>query len=362
VCTILSFEERRDPQFGREAARSLLNQLLLSDDISQVDLPYILACYYWIRRHYQGNPSRLSPILRTQCNERQRKIYTQFKRLSSIQNDAELAQRLTGVDAYDNPLRLLAFVELYVEYRGPFHVPELLQRISDGRKTSQYQGSTLNHLSKACLGSLLDLVATVVYKVGQYLARRSCKCHEMQAAADGISRILCLSNEIDIGKIFYGVAPKLKGGEIALCYSMLLATGLGDDTQRNEMWGTLLRALMPSAGGQVERTAFVVSGILIVICWSKEGAPVLFPGLYKELLERRLTSAAAAVWERLQGTMAAWAALVDEVERYWTTTSKQWRERECTGEVERNREVSSPGADAPARKKSKRNAAKARMC
>ncbi len=171
--------------------------------------------------------------------------------LSSIQNDAELAQKLTGVDAYDNPLRLLAFIELDVEYRGPFHVPELLQRISDGRKTSQYQGSTLNHLSKACLESLLDLVATIVYKVGQHLSRRSCTFREMQAAADGISRILCLSNEIDTGKIFYGVTPKLKGGEIALCYSMLLATGLGDDTQRNEMWGTLLRAVTPSAGGQV---------------------------------------------------------------------------------------------------------------
>jgi hypothetical protein len=357
VCTILSFEERRDPQFGREAARSLLNQLLLSDDISQVDLPYILACYYWIRRHYQGNPSRLSPILRTQCNERQRKIYTHFNTISSIQNDAELAQRLTGVDAYDNPLRLLAFIELYVEYRGPFHVPELLRRISNGRKTSQYQGSTLNHLSKACLGSLLDLVATVVYKVGQHLTRRSCTYLEMQAAADGISMILCLSNEIDIGKIFYGVAPKLKGGEIALCYSMLLATGLGDDTQRNEMWGTLLRAVAPSAGGQVECTTFAVSATVVVIHLSKEGAPVLFPGLYKELLDRRLTSAAARVWERLHGTMATWAALVGEVERYWRMTRKQWTERE----VERNGEEANPGADAPARKNSKRSAAKTRM-
>ena len=83
---------------------------------------------------------------------------------------------------------------------------------------------------------------------------------------------------------------------------MLLATGLGDDTPRNEMWGTLLRALTPSAGSQVECTAFVVSAIVVVIYLSKEQALVLFPSLFKDSLERRLISAAARVWERLQGT------------------------------------------------------------
>ena len=196
-------------------------------------------------------PGYLPPSERNE-NERQRKIYTHFNMLSSIQNDAELAQRLTGFDAYGNPLRLLACIELYIGHRGPFHVPELLQRISNGRKTSRYQGSNLNHQSKACLGSLLDLVATVVYKVGQYLTKGSCNYPKMQAAANGISRILRFSNEIDTGKVFYGVETKLKGGEIALCYSMLLATGVGDVTQRNEMSGTLLRAVTPSAGSHVE--------------------------------------------------------------------------------------------------------------
>ena len=207
-----------------------------------------------------------------------------------------------------------------------------------GGRTSRYQGSNLNHLSKACLGSLLDLVATVVYKVGQYLTKGSCNYPKMQAAANGISRILCFSNEIDTGKVFYGVEPKLKGGEIALCYSLLLATGLGDVTQRNEMWGTLLRAVTPSAGSHVERDAFPVYAIVVVICSSKEGAPVLFPGLYKELLERRLTSTAVRAWERLHGMMAAWAALVDEVERYWKKAREQWNERENTYIIEGNKQ------------------------
>ena len=330
MSTILDYEDRRDPRFGREAATALFNQLLISDDISQVDLPYILACYYWIRRHHRECAIRLSPILRTQCNERQRKILTHFNTLSSIKDDAELAQRLTGVDAYDNPLRLLAFLELSVEYRGPFHLAKLLERISNGRKMSQYQGSKLNHLSKACLGSLLDLVATIVYKVGQCLARGSCKFEEMEAAAGGIEKVLCFSNEIDIGKIFYGVASKLRGGEIALCYSLLLATGLGDETQRSEMWDTLIRAVAPSTYPPVERLAFAVFAMVKVIYLSKGGAAVLFPGLYRELLAKSLTPAAAGAWEQLHGRMATWAALVDEVERYWRNARQEWEERECT--------------------------------
>ena len=254
--------------------------------------------------------------------------------LSAIKDDAELARRLTGVDAYDNPLRLLAFLELSIEYRGPFHLAELLKKISDGRTKSQYQGSKLDHLSKACLGSLLDLVATVVHKVGQCLARGSCKFEEMEGAARGIEKILCFSNEIDIGKVFYGVASKLKGAEVVLCYLLLLATGLGDETQRNEMWGTLIRAVVPSTYPHADRPASAVFAMVKVIYLSKKGAAALFPGLYQELQERRLTPAAVGAWEQLHGRMATWAALVNEAEGYWKNARQEWEERECIYDTE----------------------------
>lgn len=137
-----------------------------------------------------------------QCNVRQRRLFHAFKQISSLKNDAELAKALTGIDIYDNSLRLCAFLELSIEHSGPFHVRDLLNRILDGRKELKYGDVKLDHLTKASPDSVASLVATIVHSLGRHLATTGCDALEMQAVADALSLVLILSSEDRISESF----------------------------------------------------------------------------------------------------------------------------------------------------------------
>jgi hypothetical protein len=96
----LKFKQKH--AFVENASQKILRQLLLSEEIQPVDLPYVLPCFYWIKTHLPSPYVRLPPLLRMQCNERQRRLYRTFERIVVIKDDVELARALTGADIYDN--------------------------------------------------------------------------------------------------------------------------------------------------------------------------------------------------------------------------------------------------------------------
>ena len=309
----LDFESRQRPNGGRAVAKAILDQVLLSDELAHEDVPFVLPCFYWTRRHLTPPHIRLPPSLRTQCNKRQRKIFATFRQLSSVEDDAMLARGLTGRDTYDNSLRLCAFLELFIEYNGPFEVLKLMQRIGNGRQRMQYGEWKVDSLCKASRDSITHLVATTVHSLGQRLAKASCRALQMNDATRALSVILSLSGEMEVAKVFYGVTPKLKGGELPLCYSLLLATGMASDDDTREMWGLLSGAVGGASSPIDIRTTMTIIAIVSVTYTCGEGSKVLFPWLYAELVKRNLQVHAERAWESFGGVPSVWTGLVIEV-------------------------------------------------
>ena len=206
---ILQFEFREKQAFVKSApqtkdvlvesaSQKILRQLLLSEEIQRVDLPYVLPCLYWIKTRLPPPYDRLSPLLRMQCNVRQQRLYHKFDQIVAHEDDVDLARALTGDDDYDNSLRLCAFLELFVEHSGPFKVLPILNRILSGRKALQYGDLKFDHLTKASLDSISNLIATIVHALGQCLAAVGCAGYRMQLVADALSLILSLSGEREV--------------------------------------------------------------------------------------------------------------------------------------------------------------------
>lgn len=327
VSTITNFEAQ-SAGFDADASRNLLRQLLLSDEIGYMDVPYVLPCFYWIKTHIAPPHGRISPSLRMQCNERQRRLFYVFPRLLSVEDNAELAKNLTGADAFDNSLRLCAFLELSTELLGPFQVLNLLNRILEGRKRLQYGDLKVDHLAKASPSSISNLVATIVHSLGDHLATAGCKAREMQAVADALSLILALSGEISAAKVFHEVLPKLVAGEVALCYSLLLATGLADEAEMEELWQSLVQSMAVFSRIRQDDIPMAISAVVIVMYSCGVGTSVLFPWLYGEVVKRNLQVVAKRAWSLLGGNSRVWDDLAEETEGQWDVQRRMWRNRE----------------------------------
>ena len=255
-----------------------------------------------------------------------------FEQISSLKDDAELARMLTGIDVYDNSLRLCAFLELSIERCGPFHVRDLLDSILNGRKRLDYGDLKLDHLNKASPDSIANVVATIVHSLGQHLATSGCHAHQMQAVADGLSLVLVLSGETGLAKVFHAVSPKLMAGEVTLCYSLLLATGLGrlaDETEEEGLWCSLVRRVNADFKLPQDDISMVISAIVVLIYSGGEGTRALFPCMYGEVLRRDVRSHARRAWELLGGDVQVWDAVSIEAERQWKSQNDRWDNREA---------------------------------
>ena len=347
---ILQFESREKHAFVKSASQkkhvlvesasqNILRQLLLSEEIQRVDLPYVLPCLYWIKTHLPSPYIRLSPLLRTQCNERQRRLYRTFDQIVALKNDIELARALTGADIYDNSIRLCAFLEMFVEHFGPFGVLPILKRILSGRKDLQYGDLKLDHLAKASPESISNLIATIVHSLGQRLATVGCAGYRMQLVADALSLILSLSGELEMGKVFHGVLPKLVAGEVTLCYSLLLATHLADTASMKELWSLFVQKMGYGVQASGSGIPMAVIAIVVVLYVSRDGSRVLFPNIYQELLERGLQSHAKMAWVRLGGDSEVWSAMVQEFQSNCDWQAYVWDNQEALIEMARREEA-----------------------
>ena len=327
----MEFEQK--PGRDKDGPRIIIDQLLLSEEMQPVDLPYILPCYYWVKMHLSFPHVRLSPLLRMQCNERQRRLYRAFDHIVVIKNDTELARNLTGIDTYDNSIRLCAFLELFVERYGPFGVLDILNRILRGRKHLRYGNLKLDHLTKASPDSINNLIATVVHSLSQHLAVNRWVGHQLQRVADAISLVLSLSGERELGKVFRGALPKLVAGEVTLCYSLLLATDLTDEEGSQEMWTLFVQKMdhdVQAGGGGIP---IAVIAIAVVLYACRDGSQVLFPKLYIELSKRNLPSHAKMAWELLGGDGEVWNEMVREFQRNLEWQTHMWDNREAYIEI-----------------------------
>ena len=251
-----------------------------------------------------------------------------FDHIVVIKDDTELARNLTGIDTYDNSIRLCAFLELFVERYGPFGVLDILNRILRGRKHLRYGDLKLDHLTKASPDSINNLIATIVHSLSQHLAVNGWVGHQLQRVADAISLVLSLSGELELGKVFRGALPKLVAGEVTLCYSLLLATDLADEGGSEEMWTLFSQKMdhdVQAGGGGIP---MVVSAIAVVLYAFRDGSQVLFPKLYMELSKRNLRSHAKMAWELLEGDSEVWNEMVGEFQRNLEWQTHIWDNRE----------------------------------
>lgn len=276
----------------------------MSEEIQPVDVPYVLPCFYWIKTHLSTPHIRIPPVLRVQCNERQRRLFRVFNSIPS--EDHRLAKVLTGVDDYDNSVRLCAFLELFVEESGPFDVSRMLDKIKRGRKSLKYGDLKLDHLSKASPDAIGNLVATIVHSLGQHLATGDCRGCQLQDVADALSLILHLSGEREVGKIFDVVLPRLVAGEVGLCYALLLTADAADEEGREELWRLLVGRMRQNGQSHRDDISMAISAIVVVLYSSGEGAKALFPGLYRELVKLNFQSSANAAWVLLGGLVQTW--------------------------------------------------------
>ena len=318
----------------------ILTQLLLSNEMTRQDIPYVLPCFYWIKGQVKGPYRRLSPSLRMQCNERQRKIYHAFPWLSATTDDAALARSLTSDDDYSDSLRLCAFLELLVENKGPYGVLGALHRIRNGRKRLRYAKTIFKDLMKSSEDSIFDLLATIVHTLGQSLAETGCKAQWLQEVADGVSAVLRLSGEHEMARVFQGTRPKLEGGELTLCYALLLNTGPLDEDDTAALWSLFCSALWEDAAsaGTGTLTSIAIIAITVLIYLAGEGSEVLFPSLYAELSRQSLLTTARSAWGSLDGHADTWNELERNycekrniVKRLWRNKAQSLDASSCDG-------------------------------
>ncbi|KAK4999205.1 hypothetical protein LTR66_001712 [Elasticomyces elasticus] len=254
---------------------------------------------------------RLSPTLRMQCNRRQRRVFHVFGQLSSLDSAADLAYRLMGDDVFESGLRLCAFLELSIEQNGPFQSYELLQKINEGGKLLRSNICRTDHLVKASFDSITNLIATTVHGLGQRLD--VCGLSEMSSIVQFLTLIMSLSGEVDVSKILWDTLPKLKRGELTLCFCLLVATGLDDDGWESS-WHAFREMAYQTVRGHFEpqnkqRTALVFVVALIRACGP--GSRALFPSLYAGLASMQAAEQALEVWISCGCDHTIWAELVE---------------------------------------------------
>ena len=86
----------------------------------------------------------------------------------------------------------------------------------------------------------------------------------------------------------------LEGGEITLCYSILLATGLASiEDDLRELWDLFACAVGGTSSLIVHQTTNAMVAITVVVYAGGEGIEALFPWLHKELEKRNFGVARA---------------------------------------------------------------------
>ena len=122
--------------------------------------------------------------------------------------------------------------------------------------------------------------------------------------------------------------PKLVAGEVTLCYSLLLATHLANKANMEQMWSLFVQKISDGdhAGGSVIPMAFIAIAVLLYV--ARNGSRVLFPNIYRQLLERNLQSYAEIAWIRLRGVDGVWAAMVEEFQSNCNWQTHMWDNRE----------------------------------
>ena len=266
-------------------------------------------------------------MLRLQCNQRQRKVYNIFRQLLTIQDDVKLAEYLTGDDSFDNSLRLCAFLELEVETNGPFAVIRTLDRLRLGKEQLGQSNVKMDYLSTVCPDAVDNLIATIVHGLGQHLASSGCTGKQMQAVVDALSHILTLSEEIDVGRVYCRVLPKLVSGEIALCYLLLLATDLAmDEASKEELWRWFVKKIEDSLdrNQRKRRDTMAISALVVVAYCAGGGIQVLFLYLYAQLYQRNYLSAARQAWVSLRGDASTWDRNILEAEKAFAQQAYLW--------------------------------------
>lgn len=302
AATFLEYENTRPhaDSWDLEASRSILDQLLLSDDFVPEDLPYVLACFYWIRGNTRKPYDWVHPELRLQCNKRQRKIFNSIELLLGISDGDTLSTRLVGADVYDSALRFCAFLELTVSRKGPFEVfPTLDKIMRNGKLEHRGKPLKMDHLFKTSPDSITALLTTVVHALGRLLsANVGCRARQLNDTVSSLSLLLALFGERDVAKVFHGVVRQLRsGGELLLLYLLLLCTGLPETEEKDQMWRLLEFDLARRcAQSSMQKVAVVLVGLTNMIYLCGEGSRALFPFLYKEICRRKLAAAARRAW------------------------------------------------------------------
>jgi hypothetical protein len=150
---------------------------------------------------------------------------------------------------------------------------------------------------------------------------------------------MSLSGELEVGKVFHRVLPKLVAGEVTLCYSLLLAADLAKEASMKEMWSLFIKRMDYGIQAHGTGTPMAVIAIVVVLYVSRDGSRVLFPKLYKELTKRNLQSHAKMAWEQLGGNSQVWSAMVREFQHQWDWETYIWDNREALIERARREEV-----------------------
>lgn len=125
-------------------------------------------------------------------------------------------------------------------------------------------------------------------------------------------------------------------GEVTLCYSLLLATGLdrlAEDAEEGSLWCSLVRRINADFEMPQGDISVVISAIVVLIYSCGDGTPALFPLLYGEVLRGTSTRMRKRAWELLGGDTHVWDGMIAETERQWKWQKDSWDNREANIEA-----------------------------
>lgn len=232
----------------------------------------------------------------------------------TVKEDRVLATRITGIDSNDSALRFCAFLELLTARKGPFAILAYLQKIRHGREQMRYgPPHKMDHLLKTSSDTAATIVATIIRSCSRVLSvAAGCRAREMNDLVNALSVLLALFGERDTGKVFDIAGEKLQsGGELILCYLLLLSTGNPDADQRDQMWRSLETGIVQYLPQWVHRTVGVLLGLVNMTYLCGEGARVFFSWMHHELDSRELETAARRTWaSEHSGNPQVWDDLV----------------------------------------------------
>ena len=188
---------------------------------------------------------------------------------------------------------------------GPLHVFPALNRIKHDRGFKPDEKPLrMDHLFKTSPDSITALFTTMIRALGHVLsAEVGCRARQMADVVSSVSLLLGFFGERDVGRVLHSVVRQLQsGGELLLCYLLLLCTGLSESDEKDEMWRLLEADMVRRCSERSDqKTVVVVVGLTNILYLCGEGSRVFFPWIYGELRLRGLVHAARQAWTSAHG-------------------------------------------------------------